>query len=398
MHLKAISLFVLLLICGCDAESPAQSPANQELSEASPTKAHTKPPITLSPSAWPEGVLDAYHQQMLDGTNPAEALAATPHGFSIIGTQGIVATTSSPLAVHAGVETLRNGGSAMDAAITVALAQVVLHAGGATSFAGHMSLFYYDASSDKVETLNGSYATVLKEDDPLTIPPYGTPSGRAVLTPGFMAGFAAAHERYGSLPWENLFEPAIHFAANGFPVSPTFRGLLDSRKQVITRHPTGREIFLDEAGDLPSPGTTFKQPQVAAFLRNVAELGADYMYTGAWAQKFVAAVQAQGGKISLEDLALYQPDWVTPLKADINGYEVYGGGGMLEVLRIAELTGLQNHAHYAHDPSRLFQMIKISRIGQVLGPNIAGDTLEPDIIQAAIPLSLIHISEPTRPY
>ena len=374
---KTLALILTFALWGCDGAPPTPSSGQPAPPDA--------PTLNLSPEHWPAGVLDAYHKQMLDNTNPAEALARTAHGFEVSGSQGIVATTSNPLAVHAGIETLRKGGSAVDAAITVALAQVVLHGGGATSFAGQMGLFYYDASKNTVESLNGSYATVLNEDDPLTIPPYGNPSGRAVLTPGFMAGFEAAHERFGSIPWNNLFEPAIHFAAEGFPVSNTFRGLMESRKQVITRHATGRAIFLNQDGQLPSAGSTFKQPQVAAFLRKVARQGANYLYHGAWAEKFVAAVQAEGGKLSLQDMAQYKPDWVVPLKADINGYEVYGGGGILEVLRIAELAGLQNHAHYSQDPDRLYEMIKISRIGQVLGPNIAGDTLAPAIIEAAIP-------------
>ena len=348
----------------------------------------------LSPGKWPEGVLQAYHDQMLGEPGLAEKLRATPVGFSTTGQQGVVATTSGPLAVQAGIQALRAGGTAMDAALTVALAQVVLHGGGATSYAGQLAVFYFDATNKNVEALNASYATVLGEDDPLTIPVYGNPSGRAVLTPGFMAGVEAAHHRYGSLPFSSLFDPAIYFASEGFPVSAGFRALLESRKQVITRLPSGRAIFLGENGEFPAVGSTFKQPDVATFLGKVAEQGADYVYKGPWVEKFVKAVQKHGGKISKQDLNSYQAEWGTPLHARINGHDVYGGGGLLEVLRLAELAGMGKSAHYSQNANSLYEMIRISRVGQVLGPNIAGDSLSPEIIHKALPQ--IVLASPDR--
>ena len=339
----------------------------------------------FSPSSWPEGVLQAYHDQMMSEPGLAEKLKATSLGLDTSGQQGIVATTSGPLAVQAGIHALRQGGTAMDAALTVALTQVVLHAGGATSFAGQLGVFYFDAANKNVEALNASYATVLAEDDPLTIPVYGNPSGRAVLTPGFMAGVEEAHSRYGTLPYARLFDSAIYFANEGFLVSAGFRALLESRKQVITRLPSGRAIFLNQDGELPAVGSTFRQPAVAGFLSKVADQGADYMYKGPWAEKFVTAVRKHDGKISKQDLSDYQPDWNEPLHARINGHEVYGGGGLLEVLRLAEIAGMGKAKHYSQNADSLYEMIKISRVGQVLGPNIVGDSLSPDIINKALP-------------
>ncbi len=339
----------------------------------------------LSPASWPDGVLQAYHDQMMGEPGLAAKLKATSAGFETHGREGIVATTSGPLAVQAGIETLRQGGTAMDAALTVALAQVVLHAGGATSFAGQLLVVYFDSANKNVEALNASYATVLGEDDPLTIPVYGNPSGRAVLTPGFMAGVEEAHGRYGALSFSSLFEPAIYFAKEGFPVSAGFRGLLENRKQVVTRLPSGRAIFLNDDGEFPAIGSTFRQPVVAALLSNVATQGADYMYKGPWAEKFVTAVRKHEGKISKQDLADYRPDWNQPLHANINGHDVYGGGGLLEVLRLAEIAGMGESQHYSQDAKQTYEMIKISRVGQVLGPNLAGDSLSPEIINKALP-------------
>ncbi len=341
-------------------------------------------PVSLSPEHWPEAVREAYLAQMESGTDLGAALEAVGYSLETTGKTGILATTSSPIAIRAGMNALEQGGSATDAALTVALTQVVLHGGGATSFAGQLYALFFDAASGEVSALNASYATVLGEDDPLGIPPYGTPSGRAVLTPGFMAGAEAAHERYGNLPWATLFEPAIYFARAGFPISPTFRALLESRQNVITRLPSGREIFAPD-GELLAAGTQFRQQAVAGFLSRVAEQGASYMYEGPWAQQFVTAVTDQGGKISTRDLQDYEVAWQEPLHANINGYDVYGGGAVLEVLRLAELAGIGEGAHYSEDPNLLYDMIRISRVAQALGPNIAGDTLSNEEILEILP-------------
>ena len=112
----------------------------------------------------------------------------------------MIAGTSGPLAVHAGLEALRRGGSAADAALTTALAQVALTAGSTVSYAGIMTVVYYDASTAQTYTLNAGYNTVQEEKDPGTIPTIGSHSGRTALVPGFMAGVQALHDRFGRLP------------------------------------------------------------------------------------------------------------------------------------------------------------------------------------------------------
>ncbi len=133
------------------------------------------------------------------------------------GRRGAVATTSmAGTAARAGLEALRQGGSAVDAALVTALTQTVLNTGCWTSFAGLMSMVVYDADSGEVFTLEGGWNTVKDETYPL--PPQarvGEP-GRAVLVPGFMAAVQAAHDRFGVLPFAELFVPAIYFAEEGF--------------------------------------------------------------------------------------------------------------------------------------------------------------------------------------
>src|SRR5262249_7878166 len=109
------------------------------------------------------------------------------------GGKGMVAVTSEALAARVGLEALQQGGSAADAALATALTQIVLTAGSLISYAGILTMVYYDAASKKVYSLNAGYNTVLDEKEPLTIPRHGMPSGRSVLVPGFFAGVQAAH-------------------------------------------------------------------------------------------------------------------------------------------------------------------------------------------------------------
>jgi gamma-glutamyltranspeptidase/glutathione hydrolase len=165
--------------------------------------------IKMSPEAWPQGELEKYWQLQHDYQRPHPAVETD---------KGMVAVTSDALSARVGLEALRQGGSAADAALATSLAQVALEAGAPTSYAGILMMVYYDAASKKVYSLNAGYNTVLEEKDPGTIPGGGKPSGRTALVPGFFAGVQAAHDRFGKLPFSSLFDPAIYLAEKGFVV------------------------------------------------------------------------------------------------------------------------------------------------------------------------------------
>ena len=336
--------------------------------------------VDLSPASWPEPVLAAYQSNN----------AGTPLGsgsntiVETTGMNGLVASTSGAMAVHAGVEALKQGGTAADAGIAVALAHVALHVGGATSYAGQFGGMYFDASTGTVHQIDAGYVTVLGEDDPMSIPPYGTPSGRAVLVPGFMRGIEALHERFGRLPFAELFEPAIYIAEEGFEVGPNWAGMMQQREHVLSRRPEGRKLFLDGDGELPGAGDRIRQPEVAGFLRRIASEGADYMYEGEWAHKFVDVVQQEGGKMSLEDLARYEASWFGVAPIDFRGYDVYANGVIGEQLRMVELADLRRMGHYSQSPDALYWLIKISRVSNVLGPWISGSGISREEAEALV--------------
>jgi len=285
----------------------------------------------------------------------------------------MVAVTTEAFAACVGLEALRQGGSAADAALATALTQIALRAGSLISYAGIMTMVYYDAASKKVYSLNAGYNTVLEEKEPLTIPRVGKPSGRTVLTPGFFAGVQAAHDRFGKLPFASLFGEAIHLTDKGFYLDGGLGRLIDSQKNVLTRLPETKRVFTKENGELYKTGDLFKQPQLAETLRKVAARGTDYIYQGEWAKNFVAAVQSEGGKMTLADLKAYRPIWSEPVQTSYHGYQVYslgypsiGGVNTIEALNLLEEADLKRHGHYTASPESLYDFIQICRVAHFL--------------------------------
>jgi gamma-glutamyltranspeptidase/glutathione hydrolase len=284
----------------------------------------------------------------------------------------VVGTTGAP-AIRAGLQVLKEGGSAADAAMTIALGQISLAAGCWVSYAGAMSMVYYEAETGKIYTLNARFKTPQEEDDPLSIPPIGTPSGRSALVPGFMAGVQVAHDRFGVLPFERLFEPAIYFAEKGFEITEDFFNAMQFRKDLLMRLPETRRIFRKKSGIQYQKGDIFFQTELAETLKQVASQGAGYMYTGEWARKFVEIVQREGGKIVLKDMEDYRVIWPEPLHSTYNGHDIYtlpspnyGGSRIIEMLNLLECAGLKNYKHFTESAQALYRIIKIDRIPRFL--------------------------------
>ena len=312
--------------------------------------------------------------------------------------QGMVVGTTGAAAVEAGVDILKAGGSAMDAALATAMAQVTLAAGNWVSFAGIMTLVYYDAESQRVYNMNAAYNTVLGEDDPLSIPGVNFddimsteihPSGRATLVPGFMKGVEAGHARFGKLPFGDLFAPSIRLAEEGIPFNAGLVQNLEFRSNVISRRPETKAIFTREDGEFYQLGDNFRQKALAGTLRKVAEDGnVDYLYTGEWAERLVAAVREEGGKMSMGDLAVYEVIWSEPVTTNYAGHEVYthglpatGGVNTIEVLNILEASDIKSKGHYAESPEALFWLSQLTRLGMVgyLYPELATELPELDM-------------------
>ncbi len=316
-----------------------------------------------------------------------------PRVRAVQGTSAIICDTGSPIAVYAGMQALNAGGTAADAAATVALTQIATELGSYVSYAGVLQLIYFDAKSNKVYSLGAGWNSYRAENDPRSIPvsALGLPGlstkddtnaeGRKTLVPGFMAGIEAMHNRFGKLPFQDLFQPAIWYAQNGVKVTPLLAFYFSSQGKFLSRTPEGRQFMSQAGNEMPKAGDRFVQADLAKTLRDVAEHGAQSMYTGAWGQQFVSAVQKDGGKVTMDDMAAYQPTWVEPISTEFTGQSVFAPGGsneggqqVLEALNFAEEMKLDQQQPYWKDPavfSHLSRILQFVETGPYSTPEVA---------------------------
>ncbi len=368
------------------------------------------PAMPFAPDQWPKKELDHYLALQSDFF---DSQTKTGLDSSAEASKGIIATVAEPLAVHAGIKVLQQGGNAADAALTTSLAQIALTAGAAISYAGVMTAVYYDAASDKVYTLNAAYNTVKNETEPWTIPPTGEHSGRTALVPGFMAGVQALHDRFGKLPFSTLFQPSIWIAEHGVTFSRLMEYWLDQSQTFVTRLPEAKGVFTKPNQQLYKTGNLFRQPALAETLKKVASRGSDYMYKGEWARHFVDAVQREGGKITMDDLASYRPMWTEPLRLPYHDYDVVslglpniGGLMTLGSLKLAEVAEIKKYRLYTIAPDALYYMIQIARVEKAFARTSADSrrsifrgldpSPESQLSQKAAEQMLAHIRNETK--
>ena len=334
--------------------------------------------------------------------NPTEAIAS----------RGMVTGTTGSRAIEAGVEMLLQGGSAADAAAATPLTQICLAAGSWVSYAGIYTMVYFDASTGKLHNLNAGFNTIQAEDDPRGIPGPNLrdlgkgglsafqyeASGRTALTPGFMAGIDATHRRFGKLPLQTIFDPAIRYAEEGFPWTAGHAQQYAFRAAVLSRLPHTRGVFAKTDGSVYAAGENFRQPTLATTLRRMAAEGIrEYMYLGEWAEALVAAVRADGGKMTMTDLRDYEVIWSEPTHASYHGYDIYshglpaaGGVCLSEAMNLAELSELSSKGRYSESPEALFWLAQIVKPAFAFGSAPIADAagLQAAIRSLGIDLSL----------
>jgi len=327
---------------------------------------------TLHPAAWPAGD----YEQLLQ----RQHLVRTQAGYAE-GRNGAVTVAYGGLAARAGLEALKSGGSALDAAMTAAMMQVTITMGAPVSFFGIQSLVYYEAATGKVHCMNAEWNTILGEKDPLSIPGgidmnslaglrgTGPASGRTALVGGFMKGVEAAHRRFGRLPFASLFAPSIHAAENGVPVNKSFAEMMALRSEDFDRLPATRAIFKKPDGSGYREGDILQQTALAKTLRAIAAQGADYLYRGPWAEKLVQAVQADGGHMTLDDLSRYDVIWADPLVARVGDLEIHtqpppngGGVALIEAQRLARAAGFTGKPHWTQSGRTLRDAVTIAQM------------------------------------
>ncbi len=286
------------------------------------------------------------------GSTPSRTSSLFPAGWPysatvapVTATHGMVATTDE-LASRVGVKVLEAGGNAVDAAVAVQFALAVVDPeAGNVGGGGFMVVRLADgkaAALDFREKAPLAARANMYLDSAGNVTDKSLVGDLAVGVPGSVMGMWDAHERFGSLPWAALLQPAIDLAANGFVVRPRFLVHMDSSLvQKLSADAASAAQFLPRHGQPPQVGDTLRQPELAATLRLIQKEGPDGFYKGRTADLIVAEMKRGGGIISHQDLEQYRAIWRDPIRFTYRGDTVIsmpppssGGVTMAEIANI----------------------------------------------------------------
>jgi gamma-glutamyltranspeptidase/glutathione hydrolase len=254
--------------------------------------------------------------------------------------------TSHPLASEVGVDMLRRGGNAIDAAVAVAFALAVVHpVAGNIGGGGFMLVRQHDGA---VHALDFREAAPTGATRDMYVDPAGkaTESSltgpRSVGVPGSVAGLFEAHHKFGRLRWKDLVAPAIRLAREGYVLDAVRSHAIALEAERLGRFPASRAQFLAQ-GEAPPQGTRFIQADLARTLELLADSGPRVFYRGSIAELIAQEMARGGGLVTRQDLARYRAKWRTPIEIGYRGYTIYtmpppSGGGvtLAEILNVME--------------------------------------------------------------
>ena len=267
-----------------------------------------------------------------------------------------MAAAANPLAAEAGREMLRQGGSAIDAAIAMQ-AVLTLVEPQSSGIGGGAFIMLWDGN--RVQAYDGRETAPAGATERLFLKPDGQPmaftaaqiGGRSVGTPGVLRALELAHKKTGHLPWARLFEPAIRLSEHGFAISPRLHSLI-AADRFIPQSPEMAAYFLNADGTPKATGTLLKNPALAAVFKRIAEEGPDALYHGPIADEIARKVQGHrnAGSLSEADLAGYAAKERAPLCTDYKRWKICGmpppsSGGIAIAQILGTLQALQ-----ARDP------------------------------------------------
>jgi gamma-glutamyltranspeptidase/glutathione hydrolase len=291
---------------------------------------------------------------------------------------GAVAT-SQPLASAAGLEVLRRGGNAIDAAVAAAAVLGVTEP-HMTGIGGDMFAIVWLAKEQKLVALNASgRAGSLMTRETLQARGFRPGSQQGVMSvtvPGALAGWDMLLRTYGKRTLAQALEPAIAYAREGFPVSPIIAAQWANETRFLQRDSAAAATFLP-GGHAPKAGEWFRNPDLARTMQEIADKGIATFYGGALGQRIVARLSGLGGFITLDDLKRNKPTWVTPISVPFRGYRVWElppnnqGIAALEMLRILEPYDLESMGH--NSATYLHHLIEAKKLAYADLDRFVGD-------------------------
>jgi len=291
---------------------------------------------------------------------------------TVYAARGMVAT-SQPLAAQAGLDVLKKGGNAIDAAIATAACLTVVEPTsngiGSDAFAlvwtgGKLHGLNSSGKSPKSISIEKMRARGFDEMPKMGVEP--------ITVPGAPGAWAELSAKYGRLPLTEALAPAISYAEHGYPLSPTLGKYWGRAFSAYKRMRTGDAFapWFDTfapTGRAPGVGEMWASPTHATTLREIAETKAESFYRGNLAEKIAAYVQKHDGFLTVEDLAAFQPEWVQPISVNYRGYDVWeippNGQGIVALIALNIMKGFQfgtNDIHCAETYHKQFEAMKLA--------------------------------------
>lgn len=306
-----------------------------------------------------------------------------PAGVTLFPTAAVVSV--DPIASHVGVEILKRGGNAVDAAVATGLALAVTWPSAGNLGGGGFMVIYLAgkgeaASIDYREKAPQKSASTMFLDEKGEVDPEKSGVGYLVIgVPGTVRGFWEASRRYGKLNWKTVVEPALKLARDGFVVDEVLARSLRNQARRMDEFPEFGRVFRKPGGSYYEAGETMRQPDLAWTLQHIYDKGADGFYKGDVAKRVVDGLQANGGIITLNDLAKYDAKVRTPLRGAYRGYEIIGmppasSGGTAVIQMLNILEGYDLAEMKRRDAKTIHLLTETMRVGFYTRAKYLGDT------------------------
>src|SRR5690348_2974928 len=328
---------LVLMACGSGIKLPETIPVTPDVPPPAPFPPAEAPPESPAGPGAEERA-----------ARPALIAADWPLGQRVrpVAGEHAMVVTSHPLASDVGVDILRRGGNAVDAAVAVAFALAVVHpVAGNIGGGGFMVIRQHDGgvhALDFREAAPSGATRSMYVDSAGNVLESSLTGHRSVGVPGSVAGLYEAHRRFGHLAWKELVEPAVGLARDGYTLDGARSRQIGREAERLARFGASRAQFLINA-EVPPPGTRLVQADLARTLQLIADSGPQVFYQGGVAELIVQEMTRGGGLITRQDLARYRAKWRDPIEILYRGYTIYtmpppSGGGvtLAEILNVME--------------------------------------------------------------